>query len=172
MTEVYSIVCVYICVCVPHHLNWNHVWIDIFFSSISWLWFVFASGSKNEMAGSCGTSFVHLVRNLHTAFHDGCYQFSYPAKRAEEGSLFSMPSPAFTVYQFLVMAILFGGTGYIFVVFTSFPWKWAMLEHLLGSLKILKTKHPCCALNVRLRLASSRPTLFWILFQLPPQDIP
>ena len=31
---------------------------------------------------SCGTSFVHLLRNFHTVFCRGCYQFSGPQKGA------------------------------------------------------------------------------------------
>ena len=51
---------------------------------------------RNGIAGSCGGFIPTFLRNLHTIFHSGCYQFTFPPT-VQKHSLFSTPSPAFIV---------------------------------------------------------------------------
>ena len=51
---------------------------------------------RSGIAGSYGGFISSFLRNLHTFFLSGCYQFTFPMT-VQECSLFSTPSSAFTV---------------------------------------------------------------------------
>ena len=52
---------------------------------------------RSGTARSRGSSvFGHLLRDLYTVLHRGCYQFAFPPA-VQDGSLFSTSSPAFIV---------------------------------------------------------------------------
>ena len=53
---------------------------------------------KSGIPGSHDGFVPSFLRNLHTVFHTGYYQFTFPPT-VQEGSLFSTPSPAFTAYR-------------------------------------------------------------------------
>ena len=62
--------------------------------------------SNSGIVGSYGSFIPSFLRNLHAILHSGCYQFVFPST-VQEGSLFSIPSPAFIVCKFfLMMSIL------------------------------------------------------------------
>ena len=62
---------------------------------------------SSGIAGAYGGFVPSFLRNLHTIFHSGLYQFTFPTT-VQERSLFSTPSPALIVYRLLMMAILIG----------------------------------------------------------------
>ena len=51
---------------------------------------------RSGNVGSCGGFIPSFLRNLHTIFHNGCYQFTFPAIVQESSLFFSLP-PEFTV---------------------------------------------------------------------------
>jgi len=63
---------------------------------------------RSGIAGSYGDFIASFLRNLHTIFPSGCYQFTFP-RTVQECSLFSILFPAFIVcrlfaHQFLLLS--------------------------------------------------------------------
>ena len=54
---------------------------------------------RGGIGGSDGGFIPSLLRNLHTIFHSGCINFTFPPT-VQEHSLFSTPSPAFIGCRF------------------------------------------------------------------------
>ena len=67
---------------------------------------------RSRISGSYGSFIFSVLRNLHTVFQS-CYTNLHPYQQC---SLFSTPSPAFIVWDLLIMVILTGVRQYLTVV--------------------------------------------------------
>ena len=82
------------------------------------------------ITGSYGSFIRSFLRNLHTVFHTGCYQFTF-SPTVQEASLFCTSSLAFIVCRFfLMMAILTGVKWYLIVVSICISLIMSDVEHL------------------------------------------
>ena len=70
-----------------------------------------------------------FLRNLHTVLHSG-YTSLHSHQLCKEGSLFSIPSPAFIVCRLLMAAILTGVRWYLTVVSICISLIMSDIEHL------------------------------------------
>ena len=77
-----------------------------------------------------GSSIPSFLKSPHTVLHSGCYQFTFPST-VQEGLLFSIPSPAFVVCSFKMMAILTSVKWYFIVVLICISLIMSNIEHLL-----------------------------------------
>ena len=85
--------------------------------------------TRSGIAGSYGDFIPSFSRNLHTVFHCGCYQLTFPPV-VQECSLFSTPSPAFIVCRLFDEGHSDYVRWYLIVVLICISLKISDVEHL------------------------------------------
>ena len=89
---------------------------------------------RSGIAGSYGGFVPSFLRNLHTVFHSGCYQFTFPSA-VQEGSLFSTRSPEFTICKYFDIDPT--DRWYLIVVFICISLIRSNVEHLFMYLLVI-----------------------------------
>ena len=89
--------------------------------------------TRNGITGSCGNSIFIFLRKLHTVFHSVYPNLYYPQ---QEGSLFSTPSPAFAIVDFLMMTILTGVRQYRITLCVIIIWEYILPKWLAKEVEV------------------------------------
>ena len=90
---------------------------------------------RNQVYGELTISYMQILRNLHTVFHNGCMNL-HPHQPYTKGSLFSHPWQHLLPLFFLIVATLTDVRVFLIVVFSCIFWYWAPFIYLIGYLYI------------------------------------